>query len=308
MTPLISPRSALRRASAMSSAGRLIPAFTPASTTGLPPNRAFSRTSTSCAQMTASAAAITAGSSRSKPADPWVSTSRTTPWARAAASSDSAAMYVCAIPVGQDVTATMRNGSAVSFSASVSSGAGTAAGTSSPRIRAAAAAGSPSARRAPVNPGSMSRRARLDRMVRWSSSAPAGAAIRKTRSAGPSAAPKSMPAALRPKASVGSLTCSLRQCGMPMPPSRPVGIWASRAATSARKPSRSVTRPASTIRPARERAAALFVSAERSRSTSSAVMSSLIAGLLARGPPGDGAGDGGVVRLDRNEGVMRPAP
>lgn len=172
-------------------------------------------------------------------------------------------------------------------------------GASSPRISAATARGSVPARRAAVNSGSISLRARPDRMVRWSSSAPAGAAMRKTRSAGPSAAPKSMPAPLRPKASVGALTCSLRQCGMPMPPSRPVGICASRAATSARKPSRSVTRCAATIRSASDLAAASFVVADRSRSTSSAVISSLIAVLLARGPPcgGSGGRGGGPVRV-----------
>ena len=41
-------------------------------------------------------------------------------------------------------------------------------------------------------------------------------------------------AALRPKPSVGSATAHDRQCGMPMPPSMPVGICASRARTSAR--------------------------------------------------------------------------
>ncbi len=69
-----------------------MPAFTPTSTSGLPRKRPFSRTSTSCAQMTASAAAITAGSSFVKPADPWVSTVISTPWSRPAAARDSAAM------------------------------------------------------------------------------------------------------------------------------------------------------------------------------------------------------------------------
>ena len=47
--------------------------LTPDATVGLPANRALSRTSTSLAKMTASAAAITAGSSFWKPPDPWVS-------------------------------------------------------------------------------------------------------------------------------------------------------------------------------------------------------------------------------------------
>ncbi|CAM5385431.1 hypothetical protein SCYAM73S_06596 [Streptomyces cyaneofuscatus] len=69
-----------------------MPAFTPTSTSGLPRKRAFSRTSTSCAQMTASARAMTAGSSLLKPADPWVSTVTSTPSASPAAVRDSAAM------------------------------------------------------------------------------------------------------------------------------------------------------------------------------------------------------------------------
>lgn len=89
---LVSPCSAFRLASAISAAGRLIPALTPVSTMGLPSNRAFSRTSTSCARMTASAAVMSAGSSLSNPAESCVSTSSTTPSARAAAASDSAAM------------------------------------------------------------------------------------------------------------------------------------------------------------------------------------------------------------------------
>ncbi|GAA3230619.1 hypothetical protein GCM10020256_44480 [Streptomyces thermocoprophilus] len=170
----------------------------------------------------------------------------------------------------------------------------------SPRISAAADAGSSAARRAAVKSAFINWRARDDRIVRWASSAPAGAAIRKIRSAGPSAAPKSIPAALRPNASVGSVTWALRQWGMPIPPSRPVGICASRAATSARKPSRSVTRPRATMRSARARAAASLVSADRSRSTRSAVIMSLIAGSLARVPPvgssGRGVGTGTGMR------------
>ncbi|MGC0410215.1 hypothetical protein RKD31_003458 [Streptomyces sp. SAI-163] len=225
------------------------------------------------------------------------------------------------MPVGQEVTATIRNGRSdppdswpvlpgavpaeaaagtapVSVRSAGSSGESVASdgAGSSPRISAAAAAASPAERSAAVNSAFINCRASEERIVRWASSAPAGAAIRKIRSAGPSAAPKSTPAALRPKARVGSVTCSLRQCGMPMPPSRPVGICASRAATSARKPSRSVTRPRATIRSARARAAASLVSADRSRSTRSAVIMSLIAGSLARVSPGtwgEGRGRGG---------------
>lgn len=58
--------------------------------------------------MTASASSITLCGSGVEPADPWVSTVISTPARPAAASSDSAAMYVWAIPVGHEVTATRR--------------------------------------------------------------------------------------------------------------------------------------------------------------------------------------------------------
>ena len=67
--------------------------------------------------------------------------------------------------------------------------------------------------------------------------------MRNTRVAGPSGAPKSTPAGTRPTARLGTVTCSDRACGRPTPPGMPVAICASRAATSARKPSASVTRP-----------------------------------------------------------------
>ncbi|MGC0410214.1 hypothetical protein RKD31_003457 [Streptomyces sp. SAI-163] len=67
-------------------------ALTPVSTVGFPAKRSFSRTATSWARITPSAAAITAGSSRVKPAEPWVSTTTSTPSSRPAFSRDSAAM------------------------------------------------------------------------------------------------------------------------------------------------------------------------------------------------------------------------
>ncbi len=69
-----------------------MPAFTPMSTVGLPAKRSFSRTGTSWAKITPSAAAMTSGSSRVKPAEPCVSTVTSTPASRPAFSSDSAAM------------------------------------------------------------------------------------------------------------------------------------------------------------------------------------------------------------------------
>ncbi len=140
------------------------------------------------------------------------------------------------MPVGQEVTATIRNGRSwgalggvigvvgdrggggeaarrrrhgvfgtrLRGRAGCVGRAGSSSGTSgasgsSPRISAAAAAASPTARRASVNSAFISCRASDDRIVRWASSAPAGAAIRKIRSAGPSAAPKSMPVGAAPE-------------------------------------------------------------------------------------------------------------
>ena len=60
--------------------------------------------------ITASAAAIASGERGSQAIAPWVSTTMSCPAARALCSSDSAAMYVWAIPVGHDVTATSLTG------------------------------------------------------------------------------------------------------------------------------------------------------------------------------------------------------
>ena len=75
---------ALARASSIMTFGSSMPRLTGEATKGLPANRARSRTSTSVAKITASAAAIVAGSSLVKPAEPWVSTWRSTPMSSAA--------------------------------------------------------------------------------------------------------------------------------------------------------------------------------------------------------------------------------
>ena len=75
-------------------------------------------------------------------------------------------------------------------------------------------------------------RASLGSICMWASPPPAGAAMRKTSVAGPSLAPQSIPS-VRPKTRDGSVMASLRACGMPMPPGRPVAIFDSRSATSA---------------------------------------------------------------------------
>jgi hypothetical protein len=66
--------------------------LTPEETTGLPAKRPRSRTPTSTAKITASAAAIVSRESGVEPAEPWVSTSMSTPARSAAPCSASAAM------------------------------------------------------------------------------------------------------------------------------------------------------------------------------------------------------------------------
>ena len=56
-----------------------------------------------------------------------------------------------------------------------------------------------------------------------------GAAIRNARSAGPSGAPKSTGGCSRAKPIVGVSTYGERQCGIAMPPGRPVADCPSRA-------------------------------------------------------------------------------
>ena len=66
------------------------------------------------------------------------------------------------------------------------------------------------------NAGRTSRRASAARMVRCSEPPPAGAAMRNTRVAGPSGAPKSTPAGTRASPRLGTVTCSDRACGRPI--------------------------------------------------------------------------------------------
>ncbi len=186
-------------------------------------------------------------------------------------------MYVWAIPVGHEVTPTRfidRGASSTTAAAGAAAAGGAAA---SELVAAAVAAGAEAAVAAatsavPVPWGALSRetsastmrttsasvvaaaraalksffisaRASLGNICMWASPPPAGAAMRKTRVAGPSLAPQSMPSVLRPNTSEGSVIASLRACGMPMPPGRPVAILLSRSRTSARKVSMSVHRP-----------------------------------------------------------------
>ncbi|MNI50112.1 hypothetical protein D3C73_1047560 [compost metagenome] len=82
------PKCGTRRACGSSAAasaswtilvGSSMPRLTGALMTGLPAKRSLPRTSTSTAKITASAAAITAGSKGFAPEEPWVSTWRSTP-------------------------------------------------------------------------------------------------------------------------------------------------------------------------------------------------------------------------------------
>lgn len=214
--------------------------------------------------MTASASAMSAADNGSEPAEPCVSTTIVSPLAFAVCSSDSAAMYVCAMPVGHAVMATnFMSGHLFSDVARDRRGIG---GVQQGLLELRAD----------------ERRASAASTFRCAESAPSGAAMRKISFAGPSGAPKSMPSALRPKASVGAVTAAERQCGMPMPPSSPVAICSSRAATSLRNSSRSVTRPADTSRPASARTAAFLSAAASSRSTRSAVIRSDVVMLRLR--------------------------
>ena len=79
-------------ASLISFSGSSMPRLTGTWMTGLPAKRPRSRTSTSTAKITASAASITAGSSGVEPEEPWVSTANSTPISCAVWASESAAM------------------------------------------------------------------------------------------------------------------------------------------------------------------------------------------------------------------------
>ena len=120
--------------------------------------------------------------------------------------------------------------------ATAAGAAGAALGFTTSLTSATISAGVAAVRSACLNSGLTSARASAESSLRCSAPPPAGAAMRKTRSAGPSGAPKSAFGESRAKASVGSVTCSERQCGMAMPPGRPVADWPSRAIASARRP------------------------------------------------------------------------
>ena len=133
-------------------------------------------------------------------------------------------------------------------------------------------------------------RARPDSSFMCSAPADCGAAIRKTRSAGPSAAPKSTRGRNRANAMDASCTAADRQCGMAIPPGNPVADWASRASAASSRDAPSSARPASATRPANRR---ITVSLSEPRSASSRTRSvpmTGIAGGFAGGFSGGFAG------------------
>src|SRR6478672_883040 len=153
-------------------------------------------------------------------------------------------------------------------------GAGVAAGAETTVLTRSTTSSGEAALRSPsVNSFLTRARASWVRTLRWVASPPAGAAIRNARSAGPSLAPKSVPGESRANASVGTSTCSVRQCGIAMPPGSPVAEVASRARASSARPSGLVVRPASeTMRASARITSVLSLPSETSRRTSSGVI------------------------------------
>ena len=216
------------------------------------------------------------------------------------------------MPVGQEVTATSEGlpeafdavGAAEPVAcagAVVSPPSGVAAPDGAPEAGTAgllaAAAGSPSSaatrsttswsvsasRSALVNAGLTSARASLVRIVRWSASPPAGAAIRKARSAGPSLAPKSTRGSRRANARVGTSTPVVRQWGIAMPPGSPVAEVDSRAKASSMSWSRSTALPALSTTAASARITSCLSEPQSApRVTRSVVMSSVMRCLQGR--------------------------
>ena len=118
-------------------------------------------------------------------------------------------------------------------------------------------------------------RANFDRIRRCAFPPPIGAEIRKTRSAGPSAEPKSTGFESRAKVSVGTSTWLVRQCGIATPPGTPVADFDSRVKASEVSPSASSARPATAACEAKALITASLVSPG---ATSSMMRSGVITG------------------------------
>ena len=181
-------------------------------------------------------------------------------------------MYVCAMPVGHAVIATIDGlAAAPVVSAGETSGAASAAGVvagaagvaslgvtaflgagvMAPSTSSTMRSGVSAERRSATKSGRTSARASELSSFMCSLAPPAGAAMRKTMSAGPSGAPKSTLGASRAIARLASVTDSARACGMAMPPGSPVADLASRARAPAIRSAGSVVRPAPPSVPAR---------------------------------------------------------
>ncbi len=171
-------------------------------------------------------------------------------------------------------TVSVTTAAGAAAAAAAAAGAGSRA-TSASTI-ATTSASVVAAARAALKSFFISARASLGSICMCASPPPSGAAMRKTRVAGPSLAPQSMPSVERPKTSEGSVMAVLRACGMPMPPGRPVAILLSRSETSVRNVSRSVQRPLATSRSARARVASWRSAPVRSRTTCSSVMRGMV--------------------------------
>ena len=182
------------------------------------------------------------------PPEPFVSTLMGMPRFFACCSRLSAAMKVCAMPVGHAVTAriflviaagaaVLSTGAAACASAFAAAGAGSAAASNLPSSFASMSERNSSldfaATKASLKSGSMIIVASLLRTSRCTSAAVSGAAISKKRREGlPSIASKSIPAGTVIAASPGALTPALLACGVAMPSPSPVVPDASRASTS----------------------------------------------------------------------------
>ena len=172
------------------------------------------------------------------PPEPFVSTLMGMPRFFACCSRLSAAMKVCAMPVGQAVTAriffvTAAGAGAASACADAASFFGSNVPSSFASMSERNSSFDCAAISASLKSGSMIIVASLLKTSRCTSAPVAGAAISKKRREGlPSIASKSMPAGTVIAESPGALTPALFACGVAMPSPSPVVPEASRVSTS----------------------------------------------------------------------------
>ena len=260
----------LSKARLISSSGCRIPYATGRLINGLPSKRAIS-TFLSAAIITPCASAISASLKRfPTPPAPFVSTLMRTPSSAACFFKASSAMYVCAIPVVQAVTAT-KNGASW---ATVVTGSGV---TSCSLNKATTASGVLAAFNSSIKPSWSKKRDKLAKASKCVLLASAGTAIINNKCTGwPSMASYSTPFSERANTTVGSFTALFLLCGMAMPSPKPVVVWASRAKMPCMKVCLSVMRPASYRRSIISSKAACLVVAFRSSIITSVTNKSLI--------------------------------